>query len=274
MFMKRKYRLGSALLVLVLILACAPLLPSVASLPTSAPGAVSTYILETRNAAGTLTQRVTTPSATPSLTRTPSKTPTVTATPTGTFIFTYLTLTKIALTQQSRGGGGRGGGSGGGGSGGGGSGGGGGGGGNFNPPGGVVVIGPDIYYCEVLSVSPPSGAAYSPGQTIGTITWTVKNIGNVNWDPNGPPNDPAHPNIDLVWKGGPKLSTYTIYDMPHNIIHPNQTVDLTIGVPNTNSAPPAPAIAPTKLGKYTVKWALKIGTETFCGDMEFKFTVE
>jgi hypothetical protein len=252
------------LVTMAFVIGCAPLLPSVASLPTSQPGAVNTFVAGTRQAAITQTQYFVTPSATPSLTRTPSKTPTLVS-PTATFIFTPY---KTPIPTKKGGGGGSGNGNGNGN-------GNGGGGGPDEPPGGVVVIGLDIYYCEVISVSPASGGTYSPGAVIGTITWTVKNIGNVDWNPKGPPNDPAHPNIDLVWMSGSKLSTYTIYDTPHDkIILPGQTVDLTIGIPNTKNAPAKPAKAPTKPGKYVVHWALRIGYEEFCRDMEFKFTVE
>ncbi|MCL4825676.1 MAG: hypothetical protein KJZ57_15825, partial [Anaerolineales bacterium] len=70
---------------LVITLACAPVLPSIAPLPTQAVGAVDTIVAATYNAAATGTAVVVskyTSTPTPPGTRTPAPTPTVT--PTGT----------------------------------------------------------------------------------------------------------------------------------------------------------------------------------------------
>jgi hypothetical protein len=214
----------------------------------------------------TETQYYITPSITPTITRTPSRTPTP-ATPTATFLFKF---TPYKTPVPTGGGGG-----------------GGGGGSNNNgghgtnpgpdevPPGGVVVRGLEFYMCKVISVTPPNKTKFSPGEKIGTVTWRIKNTGNVEWNPKGLPNDEANPNIDFVYKAGESLKTYKIYDTPHdNVILPGEIVDLTIGIPNTAKAPPLPAFAPLALGNYTTRWALRLGTEYFCTDMTFSFTVE
>lgn len=95
---------------LVITLACAPVLPSIAPLPTQAVGAVDTIVAATYNAAATGTAVVVskyTSTPTPPGTLTPSQTPTVTPTGTATVDFVYRSPTPFPTsTLNLKGGGG------------------------------------------------------------------------------------------------------------------------------------------------------------------------
>jgi hypothetical protein len=249
--MDRHNRIFAFLLILAVIpVACAPLLPAVAQLPTQPAGAVSTYIAGTRVVAATETAKYVTPSRTPTITFTPSRTPTITPTATATFIFKFSTFTpaKIVSATNSSGGGDSGGS--------GGSGGGKGGGGTN-----------EEYNCKVSStiirvnnVIVPSHPLSVPPNTIFTVTWTVKNTGKTTWE---------HYSTDYKYISGTKFNSVELYDFPDlpAEIRRGETVDLVIDNPLSEPPPPAPMKSPSKPGPYTARWRIFLsasGNLTFC----------
>ena len=256
--MERQTRVGLAVAILLIALACAPLLPSVAPAPTRPAGAVGTMVIGTKNAASTQTALSLPPSNTPTSTLAPSKTPTLSPTPTATFLFLLPTFDTTSLTNTGSSSRGTTGGKGDWGD--------GGGGGTSN----TDENGNGAYYsCAVLRVDPPSGTVFSPGQTIGIITWTIKNNGKYNWNP-----EIEHPNLDFVHISGPTLQTFTRYDI-HPLIRTGDIVKLQLGQGYGNPITIRPAKAPTEPGEYAVGWALSVdGGRLFCKNLKFYFIVE
>lgn len=193
--MVRNQRIGYLLLALAITLACVPVLPSVAPLPTQAVGAVDTIVAGTYAAASTGTAVKV--SATPTLrdTLTPSRTPTVTPTATATVIFKTPTLFSVGGGGGSSGGGSSGGGSSGGGT-------------------------PTINYsCKILKTSPTPGSRMPRGKNFKT-TWILANTSNVAWDRNS---------VDYLYQGGTPMHTQSLYDLPMNVA-PNRQVELTVSM--------------------------------------------
>ncbi len=225
------------LILAVLAASCAPILPSVASLPTQQPGAVGTYVAGTRVAASTQTAYYVTPSSTPTLTGTPTRTPTVTPTATPTFIFKFNTFTptKIPTATKISGSGGSGGS-------------GGGGGGNNG-----------TYDCKIISTTFKINGAVVPGpkpkipaSTPFTVTWTVKNTGSYGWD---------HNSVDYRYFSGTQFYLQSIYDLPKNV-GAGQQVNLIVDNPTMKS--------PVSSGTYSAVWGLQIGDIKFC---QMKITI-
>lgn len=222
--MNRKKRIGYVLITLLVTLACVPILPAVAPLPTQPVGAVDTIVAATYGAARSATalvrsQYTSTPTLPPTFT--PSHTPSITPSATATFILSFPIRTNTPTpkktstpkpTSASGGGGGGGGGS------------------------------TDSYVCRVIGVSPPLGAVKAPGALF-TATWRVKNVGNVRWD---------HNSVDYLFRSGAHLHLQAIYDLPVDV-PVNDVVDLQVAM----QAPAAP-------GTYTTLWIMHVGQTYFC----------
>lgn len=219
-----KKRFGTLLVMLAITLACVPVLPSVALLPTQPVDAVDTRIAGTYAAASSATAVNITFTPTQTGTPTATQTATITPTPTATFIL------KTPTMFFSAGGGGGGGGSSGGGSGGGGSSGGGGGG--FEP----------TYTCRIVKITPASGSHLTHGDAFQTI-WRVLNTGNMVWD---------HNSVDYKYASGTPMHIQSLYDLPINVA-PRKQVDLVVDmqVPNTP-------------GTYITTWVMQVGHDVFC----------
>jgi hypothetical protein len=192
--MERKKRFGYLLVALAVTLACVPVLPAVAPLPTQPVGAVDTIVAGTYAAASTGTAVNTTPSLTP----TPlelfvaSRTPTITPTGTATIIF------KIPTVAFSSGAGGSGGSSG----------------------SGVVSYGPPPEFaCKLIKVTPLLGARIAAGKKFNT-TWQVTNQGASAWDANS---------VDYQYASGSRLHQQPLYDLPFSV-PPGNTAYLVVAM--------------------------------------------
>jgi hypothetical protein len=203
---------------LALVMACVPTVATPA-LPTVDPGAVSTFIAQTVNAASTQTAAVL-PSATPTPSLTPTQnTATPSPTPTATFIFVLPTFTPIVIPTFTRvpslgGGGSR----------------------------------SDNFACEVTRVTPPNGSNFSPRDDF-DVFWTVRNIGQRNWDRN---------EIDYIYVSGDKFHKVSGYDLPENVRTGNS---VQLGVDMR---------APKDPGTYNTTWTLRVGRNEFC---PLRFTI-
>lgn len=193
--------------------------------PTAAPGAVDTIVVQTAAAASTQTAALIPPTMTPSFTPLPTWTASITPSPTVTFVFKLSTPTKIpptrtlAPTKKSSGGGG------------GGSGGGGGGGSGKN------------YDCNLTAQTPVNGSHFNPGDHF-TVNWTVENAGSTKW---------VNTTVDLVFVGGTNLSSAGRYDLTTSVDSGGSTV-LSINM-----------VAPGGSGSYLSNWELQAGSNEFCG---------
>jgi len=241
--MERQTRVGLIALVLMVALACAPMLPSIAPLPTRPAGAVGTMVIATHAAAATQTARNLPSPTITSATRAPSKTPT-SVLPTATFTFPTFTPYRVPTSTKFGGGDASEGGSGakGGGTGGGGRGGGG---------GGSEVVGGGTgghYFCKLQSVTPADGSHISPRDSF-TVIWKVKNLGRY-WDP---------ASVDYAYVSGTVMFGKRLYDLPgipHNepdYVYYGEIVEL-----------PVEMVAPANSGTYTTVWGMKLGTSVFC----------
>ena len=203
---------------LALIVACMPAIAT-PGVPTVDAEAVGTFIVQTVNAAGTRTA-----AAMPSATLTPSVTPTrntetPSPTPTATFIFVLPTFTPIViptftLVPSLGGGGSR----------------------------------SDNFACEVTRVSPPNGSVFEPREDF-DLFWTVRNIGQRNWDRN---------DVDYIYSSGAKIHKISGYDLDENVRAGNSTQ---LGVDMQ---------APKDPGTYTTNWTIRVGSNEFC---PLRFTI-
>lgn len=203
---------------LALVMACVPTVATPA-VPTVDAGAVSTFIVQTVNAAGTQTA-----AALPSMTPTPSITPTrntetPSPTPTNTVIFVLPTLTPIViptftLVPNLGGGGSR----------------------------------SDNFACEVTRVTPPLGSVFEPRADF-DLFWTVRNIGQRNWDRN---------DIDYIYSSGDRFHKVSGYDLPENVRAGN-SVQLGVDMQ-----------APKDPGTYSTIWTMRVGNNEFC---PLRFTI-
>ena len=148
----RKTKLLIWVVALALVMAC--VIPTLAtpSVPTVNPGAVNTFIAQTVIAASTRTA-----AALPSLTPTPTLTPTQnTETPlptaTSTVIFILSSPTPLVIPTFTL----------------------------ANTGGGSSS---DNYACRITRVSPANGSSFNPRDDFDAV-WTVRNIGQKNWDRN------------------------------------------------------------------------------------------
>jgi hypothetical protein len=201
---------------LALVMACVPsFVPQ--SAPTVDPAAVNTFIAQTVEAATTRTA-----AAIPSSTLTPTITPTFTPSPTATatviFILaspTPLVLPTFTNTAVSLGGSG---------------------------------TSSDNYACQVTRVAPPNGSSLSPRDDF-DVFWTVRNIGQRNWD---------RTDIDYIYSSGAKIHKVSGYDLPSNVRVGN-SADLGVDMQ-----------APKDPGTYSTVWTMRIGDNEFC---PLRFTI-
>lgn len=207
----RKTKLLIWVITLALIMACVPALatPSISPLD---PGAVNTFIAQTANAAATQTA-ASMPSSTPTPIITPTRnTETPTPTATSTVIFILSSPTSIVIptfTSVSLGGGG---------------------------------ISSDNFACQVSKVSPANGTSFDPRDDFDAF-WTVKNIGQKNWDRN---------NIDYAYSSGAKIHKVSGYDMSTDV-KVGETINLGVDMR-----------APKDAGTYTTTWTMRNGNNNFC----------
>ncbi|HZM21397.1 MAG TPA: NBR1-Ig-like domain-containing protein [Anaerolineales bacterium] len=172
-----KAKLIGWLLVLGMVLACVPSLPT--PMPPPDPGAINTFIAQTVNAASSQTAAaMPTSTSTPTSTPTPRNTDTPTPTFTSTVIFILFTPTPLVIptfTVISSGGGGG--------------------------------SSSDNYACQVLSVSPANGTTFGPRADFDAV-WRVKNIGQKAWD---------RTSVDYRYTSGDKIHKVEIYDLSANV---------------------------------------------------------
>ena len=208
----RKTKLFVWVTALALIMACAPSLAT-PSVPTVDPGAVGTFIALTVNAASTQTARAM-PSLTPSPTLTPivnTETPIPTATATVIFILSSPTPLVIpTFTSISSGGGGG--------------------------------TSSDNFACRITRVNPANGTAFNPRDDFDAF-WTVRNIGQRNWDRNS---------IDIIYSSGAKLHKVSGYDLDSNV-RVGDSIDVGVDMQ-----------APKDSGTYNTTWIMRRGDNTFC----------
>ena len=204
----------SWLLVLGIVLACVPSLAT--PLPPADPGAINTFIAQTVNAASSQTAAaMPTSTYTPTFTPTPRNTDTPTPTSTATVIFILSTPTPLVIptfTVVSSGGGGGG------------------------------ESSSQNYACQILSVSPANGTAFSPRADFDGV-WRVKNIGQKAWD---------HTSVDYRYTSGDKIHKVAIYDLSANVPK-NGTTDVIVDM-----------VAPKNAGTYSTTWNLYVGSKSFC----------
>jgi len=141
---KRSYRMPAILLVIVLLLACAPIaVATQPAPPTFDPFSLNTIIAQTAGAAATQTfvlQPTLTPTAT--ITRTPTEVPTSTP----TFLFILATPTVPSLTP-------------------------------------TLEISSNPYACRLVSQSPADNSLVAKGADF-AVLWRVINVGANAWDAN------------------------------------------------------------------------------------------
>lgn len=189
----RKTKLLTWLIALGLVLACVPSFTA-PSIPTSVPGAVNTFIVQTANAAATRTAAaMPTSSPTPTLTPTPVNTDTPTPTETPTVIFILSSPTSIVIPTFTLVSGGGGGGGGGGGS------------------------SSDNYACRVQSQSPANGTVFNPRTDFDAV-WRVKNIGQRAWDRHS---------VDYTYLSGDKFHKVSGYDLS-TTVKVGEIINLTV----------------------------------------------
>ena len=146
--MNRRTKYLMWLLVLAMVMACAPALSTVPTVPTLDPGAIDRIIAQTADAASTQTAAAL-PTSTPTETNTPIPRGTDTPEPTvtETIVFLFETPTLFVL-----------------------------------PPATITPTRSNKdYLCEVLS-SPTNGTIYSPRLEF-KVRWRFKNVGRQKWDP-------------------------------------------------------------------------------------------
>jgi hypothetical protein len=144
----RRRRLLSWSLVLVLIMACAPMLTSAPPAPALDPGEINRIVEQTGVAASTQTAAaMPTASPTVTLTRTPRGTDTPEPAITETFIFVFTSPTAFVIPTLT---------------------------GTFGP------TSRRDYACEILN-SPTDGTIYDPRLEF-KVRWRFKNVGRQEWD--------------------------------------------------------------------------------------------
>jgi len=209
----RKTKLVTWMSALVLIMECVPSFAGPV-VPTVNPGAVNTFIAQTVIAASTRTA-----AAIPSATLTPSFTPTQNTetpspTPTSTIIFILSSPTSIVIPTFT----------------------------NVSSGGGGGGTSSDNFACRVTKVSPANGSTFNPRDDFDAF-WTVRNIGQKNWD---------RTSVDYTYASGAKIHKVSGYDMTSNV-KVGETIDLGVDMQ-----------APKDSGNYTTTWTMQSGRKTFC----------
>ena len=159
-------------------MACVPSFAA-PSVPTTDPNSISTFIVQTANAASTRTAAAMptfTPTAT--FTPTPRNTDTPEPTATATVLFLFYTPTKVIPTLSGGGGG--------------------------SGSGGTSS---QNYACTLISVNPPNGTSYN-NRVDFDARWKVKNIGKKNWDKSS---------VDYVYLSGDKFHKVAGYDLSASV---------------------------------------------------------
>ena len=205
----RKTKLFVWITALALIMACVPSLAT-PSVPTVDPGAAGTFIALTVNAASTRTAAAM-PSLTPTPTLTPivnTETPIPTATATVLFILSSPTPLVIPTFTSSSGSG----------------------------------TSSDNFACRISRVSPANGTNFNPRDDFDAI-WTVRNIGQRNWDRNS---------IDIIYSSGAKIHKVSGYDLDSNV-RVGDSIDVGVDMQ-----------APKDSGTYSTTWVMRRGDNEFC----------
>jgi hypothetical protein len=210
----RKTKLLVWVIALALVMACVPTFVSQSS-PTVDPGAVNTFIAQTVEAATTRTA-----AAMPSATLTPTITPTPTTSPTATVTFVLASPTPLVLPTLT----------------------------STNVNLGGSGTSSDNFACQVTRVAPPNGSSFNPRDDF-DVFWTVRNIGQRNWD---------RSDIDYIYSSGAKIHKVSGYDLPSNVRVGNST-DLGVDMQ-----------APKDPGTYSTVWTMRIGDNEFC---PLRFTI-
>jgi hypothetical protein len=97
-------------------------------------------------------------------------------------------------------------------------------------------------------VSPPNGSSFEPRDDF-DVFWTVRNIGQRNWDRTA---------VDYLYSTGDKIHKVSGYDLSENVRVGNS---LELGVDMQ---------APKDPGTYTTIWTLRVGERVFC---PMRFTI-
>jgi hypothetical protein len=103
-------------------------------------------------------------------------------------------------------------------------------------------ISSDNFACQVSKVSPANGTSFDPRDDFDAF-WTVKNIGQKNWDRN---------NIDYAYSSGAKIHKVSGYDMSTDV-KVGETINLGVDMR-----------APKDAGTYTTTWTMRNGNNNFC----------
>jgi hypothetical protein len=203
---------------LALVMACVPTFTA-PSIPTVDADEVSTFIAATVNAATTQTAAaMPTSTWTPSITPTrPTDTPVPTATSTVVFILSSPTPIIIPTFTNV-------------------------------PSLGGSGTSSDNFACQVVRVSPANGSTFDPRDDF-DVFWTVRNIGQRNWD---------RTDIDYIYSSGAKIHKVSGYDLPENVRVGN-SVELGVDVR-----------APKDPGTYSTVWTMRRGNNEFC---PLRFTI-
>lgn len=212
MIQKNKRIWHLLLAAVIFIISCA--VPSITQPQSVAPqpGAVDTIVAQTAGAASTQTVRaLPTSTKTPTATPTPRNTDTVTPTPTSTVIFRFKTPT---VPGSSSSGGGSGGGSG---------------------------ASADNFACDVISISPGSGTAFSSRKSFDAKI-KISNTGKKDWESTS---------VDYAYLSGDKLHRVSVYDLKATVNNGSST---TIAIDMES---------PKNPGVYSTKWGLKTGADNF-----------
>jgi hypothetical protein len=222
---KRNYRILSLTILTALILACAPVLAATpAPQPVFDPGAISTIVALTAQAAATETALIV-PSATNTLP--PTFTPQPTDTPSATFIFILSTPTvpsstptikptsAYTSTLSATG--------------------------SANATGTSAVN--SKYMCKYISQTPADGIVMKP-KTDFDANWLVQNTGTATWDP---------ATSGYTYVGGDALQkTVDTYNFGAAVA-PKDEVHVIVDM-----------LAPKAVGTYSATWKLFVGKNSFC----------
>jgi hypothetical protein len=99
------------------------------------------------------------------------------------------------------------------------------------------------FACMVMNQNPLNFAKFKPGSLV-SITWTVKNVGAVEWTPS---------RVTIVFENGQKMFAYgPTQEFPFNV-KPGETRDIVIVLR-----------APDKGGDYRSTFGLERGGDIFC----------
>jgi hypothetical protein len=188
---RRNYRIFSFLIIMALILACAPTLPTLAPvstpLPVFDPNSVNTAIVLTSEAAATQTALMIPPSLTPTVTSLPTSTLPPSETPSPTFVFILPTSTVPSPTPIA----------------------------SLTPEGTPT----SQFACRVDSQSPADNSTFAPGTDF-DAGWQVTNTGSSRWEATSADyryisGDKIHKNkaYDFTKSVGAGKSTTIIVDM-------------------------------------------------------------